>query len=151
MKRILFAGIILAGFISSCSVVKTTPRTLSTFKSNIIIKPLVAEVEVDINKKIEATAVVSRKQSIEDAKEMAKWNALERSGADIIVDPVYHITIKGPSTTCTVTGYYGKYVKIETVDNTDIENLNLYLQSENSSSSGSGSVVSKLRKLKKKN
>lgn len=149
MKRLLFSTIILAGILSSCSIVKTTPRTLNTFKSNIIIKPLVAEVEVDINKKIEATAVVTRKQSIDDAKEMAKWNALERSGADIIVDPVYHITI-GNNITATVTGYFGRYVKIETVDNADIDNLNLYLQQENSSS-GSGSVVSKLRKLKNKN
>lgn len=147
MKKNILVGLAVLGLMSSCSIIKTTPRTVETYNSNIIIKPLVAEVEVDVNKKITATAVVTQGNE-EQAKEMAKWQAIQDSGADIIVDPVYHITISAGKITCTVTGYYGKYTKIETVSSEDVENLNMYMQSENSAG-GKGSVVTKLKKLKK--
>lgn len=147
MRNTILLGMAVLTLMSSCSIVKTTPRTVETYNSNIIIKPLVAEVEVDVNKKITATVVVTNGNE-ESAKELAKWQALQDSGADIIVDPVYHITIVGSKITATVTGYYGKYVKIETVSAEEVENLNMYIQSDNSDS-GKGSVVTKLKKLNK--
>ncbi|MCB9187805.1 MAG: hypothetical protein H6599_00850 [Flavobacteriales bacterium] len=150
MKKNILLGVAVLGLMSSCSMIKTTkttPRTVETYNSNIIIKPLVAEVEVDVNKKITATVTVTSGTE-ESAKELAKWQAIQDSGADIIVDPVYHTTILGAKITTTVTGYYGKYVKIETVSSEDVENLNMYMQSENGDG-GKGSVVTKLKKLKK--
>jgi hypothetical protein len=146
MKKYIYTAIALTGLVS-CSIVKSTPRTVETYNSNIIIKPLVAEVEVDVNKKITATGT-SLTGNEDAAKEMAKWQAIQDSGADIIIDPVYHITISGKRVTATVTGYYGKYTKIETIRAEDTEKLNMYMQTE--SSGNSGSTVTKLKKLSKK-
>jgi hypothetical protein len=147
MKKNILLGLAFVGLMSSCGllkITKSTPRTVETYNSNIIIKPLVAEVEVDVNKKITATGI-SLSGNEEAAKEMAKWQAIQDSGADIIIDPVYHITIVGKKVTAVVTGYFGKYTKIETVTSTEVENLNMYVQP----SGGSASVVTKLKKLKK--
>jgi hypothetical protein len=150
MKITIITSVLFIAFLTSCSVIKTTPRTVETYNSNIIIKPLIAEVEVDVNKKITAEGV-NKKANVEAAKEMAKWNAIQVSGADIIVDPVYYIKTTGKTVVVTVTGYYGKYVKIESVKNEDIEKLNTFMESGNAGGSSSGtSIVSKLKKINKK-
>ncbi len=150
MKITLITGVVSVALLASCSIIKTTPRTVETYNSNIIVKPLIAEVEVDVNKKITAEGI-NKKGQVDAAKEIAKWNAIQASGADIIVDPVYHIKITGKTVVATVTGYYGKYTKIESVKNEDIEKLNTFMESGNSNSGGSGSsVVSKLKKINKK-
>lgn len=146
MKKNIILGLAFVGLMSSCSIIKSTPRTVETYNSNIIIKPLVAEVEVDVNKKITATGV-STTGNEDAAKEMAKWQAIQDSGADIIIDPVYHITITGKKVTATVTGYFGKYTKIETVSSSEVENLNMYVQP--AAGGSKGSVITKLKKLKK--
>ncbi|MCB9224030.1 MAG: hypothetical protein R2780_06490 [Crocinitomicaceae bacterium] len=148
-KLIIVLAIGLFSFgLTSCKVVRTSPRTIEAYKSKIIIKPLLAEVEVDLTKKI--TGVSSgKKVSVDDLKEMAKWDACEKSGADIIIDPVYKVTSTFLKTTVEVTGFYGKYVSIETVKEADLEKLEFYTTPSGSSEKQGGSVLTKLKKLKK--
>ena len=98
---------------------KKTTRELSVAKSNIYQKSLIGDLQVDINKKITGIGV-SKIGNEEDAKNLAKWNAIERSGADAIVDPVYSITLSGKNVTANVTGYYGKFKSIELATTDDL-------------------------------
>ena len=152
MKKVVIGSFVVLGLLGlqSCKVMKsttTTPRTIESYETKILIKPLVAEVEVNVSKKITGTATI-KTGKVEDAKELAKWNALEASGADIIVDPVYKVTVQGMIVTAEVTGFFGKYTKISTVEDEDIEKLDYYTVPNNSNGDGKGSVVTKLKKLK---
>lgn len=146
-SKLLFSIAVIAFTLASCTTIRTTPRMIDAHDSKIIIKPLLAEVEVDLNKKITGTAT-ARNMSADDVKELAKWDAITKSGADIIVDPVFKISTTWRTTTVEVTGFFGKYTSIKTVEESDLENLDLYTTPSNSS--GGGSVLSKLKKLKKK-
>jgi hypothetical protein len=147
-KLLLVATVaFLAVGMTSCKIVRTSPRTIEAHKSKIIIKPLLAEVEVDLTKKITGTAS-GKKVSVDDLKEMAKWDACEKAGADIIIDPVFKITSTFMRTTVEVTGFYGKYVSIETVKETDLEKLEFYTAPSGGSQNqqGGGSILKKLKK-----
>ncbi|MEX1002504.1 MAG: hypothetical protein WDZ35_10360 [Crocinitomicaceae bacterium] len=157
MKKSKYAVITMAFsllIMTSCSVVmqKTTaePRTIEANETRIVIKPLLAEVEVDVTKKITGTATI-KGGTPEQAKELAKWDAIEKSGADIIVDPMYKVTTTSTTITAEVIGFFGKYKKISTVEDKDLENLDLYtVPSGGGGEAGKGTVMSRLNKLKKK-
>jgi hypothetical protein len=154
-KLIVTTGIILALIVSlsSCAVTGTrttaTPRTIEANQGRIIVKPLIAEVEVDVNKKIEGSAT-NTKGDVESAKQLAKWEALNKSGADIIVDPVYYITTTTMTVQVKVVGFYGKYVSVETIEDTELDKLNLYIGNTGSKGevSTNKSLKNKLNKIK---
>ncbi len=146
MKKILI--IALSGVLfTSCIATKSrtvTNRTIKSSYQNIVIKPLVADVSVDITKKITGSATV-KNGNVEQAKDLAKWNAIETSGADIIVDPIYDVTVSGITVDAKVVGFFGKYEKIETISDADLEKLELY---QINTKNKEASVVNKLEKLK---
>lgn len=155
-KLILSTGIIatLILALGSCALptaintTTATPRTIEASKGRIIVKPLIAEVDVDVNKKIEGSSS-NTSGDIESAKQLAKWEALTKSGADIIVDPVYYINQNGSNVTVRVIGFYGKYVSVETIEDTELDKLNLYIgTTENGEMSTNKSLKNKLNKLK---
>jgi len=145
--RKLLMFLIAGSMLTSCGVTKSrtvTNRTINASYQNIVIKPLVAEVDVDITKKITGTATV-KNGNVEQAKDLAKWNAIETSGADIIIDPIFDITVNSLTVEAKVVGFFGKYTKIETIGDEDLEKLELY---QINSKKKEGSVVNKLEKLK---
>jgi hypothetical protein len=144
-KHSLLIGAMLMLGVSSCST-SATPRTIRANNTNVIVKPLLAEVEVDVNKKITGTA---KAKSLSDAKEMAKWNAMESSGADIVVDPIYKINQVFKKFEVTVTGFHGKYVKVSTVPDSEINKLEMYSGPKEVNTGGS--VITRLKKVKNKN
>lgn len=127
-NKTIFCVVIMSGLLSSCSITKTTPRTLEINQPKVMVKPMIAEVKVDVSKKISGQAI--SKLNEEAAKEQAKWNAIEKSGADMIVDPVYNIVVSGKSWNVTVTGFHGKYIEIKTASAEEIEQLEYLLPSE---------------------
>jgi len=158
MKRKLLLSLsvaVIAISMASCTVTKATNRTINAYDSQIIVKPLLAEVEVDLNKKINGTAS-ARKMPVREVKELAKWDALSKSGADIIIDPVYKITTSGlfkwnKMVTVEVIGFYGKYTDISIADAEDLKQMELYnipSGGGSGSSGGGGGILSKLKKLK---
>lgn len=145
MKKVVIIALI--GMVTvSCSMSRrtVTNRTINASSQNIIVKPLVAEVQVDITRKISGTGVVTN-GNVNDAKELAKWNAINSSGADIIVDPIYDVSIKGMTVEAKVVGFFGKYVKIETVKDEDLDKIELY---KINNKKNEASVVNKLEKFK---
>lgn len=145
-KNLLFTISITVLLLSSCSVTKTTARTIEANKSMVIIKPLLAVVEVDINKKITGKVTVKRRKVLlSEAKELAKADAILKSGADIIIDPVFRIVSSFNNLTVEVTGFFGKYTKIAPIEGKDLENLELYQEKKGYEKGG---VTSRLVKLK---
>lgn len=159
MKRRILGFLLIAFVIGSCTTVRVTSRTIDASRNDIIVKPMLAEVEVDLNKKVTGTATIrglikSKKTPISQIKKLAHWDACEKSGADIIVDPVYKITKKIGSVTVEVFGFYGKYKSVETVQPAELENLNLYTMPSGSGGIGGGTeggggfLKRKLKKMK---
>ncbi len=77
--------------------------------------PTVVDIEVNMEKKVEATS--NRVDGVDNAINNAYYKALEKSGADVIVDPVYMVEttgqlgIFGGKSIATISGFTGTYVK----------------------------------------
>lgn len=98
----------------SCTVKKYGSREQDIVNQTIFTRPMVADVDVNVNKKIEGYA---EDKVLDDAKSKARHDALTKSGADIIVDPVY--SYEKPmygKYKVTVQGYYGKYTDVRPMD-----------------------------------
>jgi len=90
-------------------------------------RPLIANLNVNIDKKVEGEVYLKgRGDLIEAGKLGALADALNKSGADVVVDPIYEITKKGRKMTCKVTGYYADYSNVTTITREDIELMKLY-------------------------
>ncbi len=113
-KRILFMFLAVAMIVVSCTVRKYGSREQDIVNQTIFTRPMVADVDVNVNKKIEGYA---EDKALADAKSKARHDALTKSGADIIVDPVY--SYEKPmygKYKVTVQGYYGKYTSVKPMD-----------------------------------
>jgi hypothetical protein len=114
-----FSLSLLLLFVASCSVRQTTVREINVSETTVYQKTMIAELTVDVTKKIKGTATVSN-GNIDNAKELAKWNAIQESGADAIADPIFSVTKNGPTVVAEVVGFYGKYKSINIASKQDM-------------------------------
>ena len=113
-KSLLVTGITFSVilFLSSCKMVRVhTADAQDVSKTHIIQMPLVADLEVDMTRKVTGTAKLN-KSSKEFVKMTAMADALKNSGADVIVEPSYDITYRRKSVEVVVTGFAAKYKNI---------------------------------------
>ncbi|UKN02132.1 hypothetical protein K6119_01200 [Paracrocinitomix mangrovi] len=121
-KLLLLPALFLSLLVVSCgSTKRATDRTIDRSESSVRQKTLIGEFKVDLTKKIKGTSVV-KNGSMEDAKNLAKWDAIEKSGAHAIVDPIFDFDISGRTISCNVSGYFAKFDKIETATEQDLLN-----------------------------
>jgi len=113
--------------------------------------PTVVDVKVNMDKKVEATS--NRIKGVNNAINNAYFKALEKSGADVIVDPVYKVETSGSfwlfggKSIATISGFTGTYLNSRklteamselegiTLDETETAILLLYGTTNSSSSS----------------
>ena len=95
--------------LSGCSSIKYSYRQVEIPEQNLLVMPVLVDVDVDLNTKVTATS--PKVKGVKEALSTAYYYALEKSGADVIVDPVYKIKTTGHKSVATVTGFYGKYTK----------------------------------------
>lgn len=146
MKRLYLLILSATLILGSCSVRTTTSREIKTAKTGVYQKKLIADLEVDVTKKITGSAVVKlkgndqvdvklgRSKSLyERAMNIAKWDAVEKSNADAIADPIFNITQTGNKVTVEVQGFYAKYKSIDIATNDD---LMLYIETQLSMGGG---------------
>ena len=151
-SRILLLAVVAGLAFTSCVSHQYRSRGMAAPETNITIKPMVAEIEVDLSKKITAKVTkvaILPNLKVGEAKAQAKWKALEESGADVLVDAVWHVTI-GPFfiVSAEVTGFYGKYVYIKVAEDDQLEKLEMYNKYQSSSKGGGKtSILQKLKKL----
>lgn len=111
--------LVLSTSLISCSKSYVSHRSVNIQRKDLITNSLVADVSVDLQKKI--TAESGRKNNINLAMDDAYFNAITNNKIDILVDPVYNITttprilIFGGKAIATVTGFPGKYTSTKPI------------------------------------
>lgn len=124
MKKIALSLILGGIILSSCSTKMYTTRTATIDRQSIPSTPLIAEVKADVKTKVTGEATTKgRSASVSMAKELATYDAMQKSGADFIVDPIYEIKVKGNKAVAKVTGYKGTYVEIRKPTEDDMNNM----------------------------
>lgn len=129
-KNLLVSSIV---FITACS---TTNKINTTYyetrqqpinKGSIPYNPVIADLKVDVDKKITGTAIRQvdylNNTEIENTKQQALYNAITNSGADLIIDPIFKITANNNdgrdqkvTIQAEVSGFYGKYTNVHKMD-----------------------------------
>jgi hypothetical protein len=109
--------VVLVG-LTSCSTMNKKYATIDADgvrKSGFIMaKPQVADIAVE-KRKIEGKAAIKNSMymggggPIEAAKNLAVLDAVNKGGADLIVNPMFEVDNNGSTTTATVSGFAGKY------------------------------------------
>jgi hypothetical protein len=104
--------------LSSCSTMNKKYATIDADdvrKSGFIMaKPQVADITVE-KRKIEGKAAIKNSMYMgnggpnEAAKNLAVLDAVNKGGADLIVNPMFEVDNNGQTTTATVSGFAGKY------------------------------------------
>lgn len=133
MKIIILA--IFCALLSSCSFTTHQNRVSNVQKRSIIAQPVVVDIKVDFTKKVSGEGVG---KVIEVAKQAALSAAMETSGADVIVEPLYSVQHLSGSYKVKVVGFFAKYenprtfleVIKETNNNGSLEKLLDYLNPE---------------------
>lgn len=97
--------------LGSCKAKKYMAYDQYITKTPMLQSPMIAEVDVDLTKKVSAFVRVY-KSNEENAKQAALWEAMKNSGCDAVVHPVYEITFGRKVIEVNVSGYYGKYKNI---------------------------------------
>ena len=115
MRKLLsvFAMVLVAVLLSSCTSTIYSSRQAWIPEKDLLVMPTVVDIEVDMENKVEATS--NRVEGVDNAINNAYYKALEKSGADVIVDPVYKVETTGfgrfgGKSIATITGFTGKYV-----------------------------------------
>lgn len=118
MRKNLFL-VSLSILLFSCSKSFVSHRSVNIQRKDLIPNTIVADVSVDLQKKISAES--SKKNNIALAMDDAYYNALINNKVDILVDPVYSITTTpkilffGGKAIATVTGYPGKFTSTKPI------------------------------------
>lgn len=159
MKKIhyiLMMAIFAGAIATSCSSKIYSTRQTPILRESIPANPIIADMEVDITKKVTGEAMVKGgSATIDNAKQMALWKAMEDNSADVIVDPIFALVIKSgifrKKITATVMGYKGKYTDVHVASEKEIKNLLIYREAQpmflqRDGSAGKGKFFSKFMK-----
>lgn len=133
--------IIVALFMSSCSQmtfnkINTTvyeTRQQDIKKGAIPYNPVIADLKVDLDKKITGSSIrqvtAYNEFELENTKQASLYNAVTNSGADVVVDPIFKVNItnnNGKDDKITiqseVSGFFGKYTSIHKADANELAN-----------------------------
>jgi hypothetical protein len=111
-------GMSLLLMLASCA---STNRKYATIDADdvrksgfIMAKPQVADISVE-KRKIEGKAAIKNSMYMggggpsEAAKNLAVLDAMNKGGADLIVNPMFEVDNNGKTTTASVSGFAGKY------------------------------------------
>lgn len=134
---LLITGTII--LLSSCTKHITTSRFVNNDVAPISTRPLMLNLDVNLNKKINGKATkIGLFNSVEEAKESARWDAVTTNSADVIVAPIYSIKKSLFFIEAKVTGLYGVYTSIETIDKKDEYEEMFYIDSTKSNRAKGG-------------
>ncbi|MEZ5196711.1 MAG: hypothetical protein R2764_10005 [Bacteroidales bacterium] len=106
ITSIIFATVIIT-MITGCSSLKYSYRQVEIPEQNLLVTPVLVDLNVNLEQRV--TASSPKVKGVNDAISTAYYMALENSGADVIIDPVYKVKSSGKKSIATVSGFYGKY------------------------------------------
>jgi hypothetical protein len=108
-------------FFTGCSprITTNTTKTLDIYGAGVIQYPVIAELNVSENQ-ITGRASANDGESLEVVKKNALIDALNKSNADILVEPVYKTIRQGRRATAEVSGFPATYVNFRSATEQDI-------------------------------
>ena len=117
-------GLVLLAVVglSSCSTTSTrvqSSRTTEIYGPGVLHLPVVADLNVR-EEKVSATVTGSTSGSTKELRDLALAEALEKAGADVLVEPVFESESTGTRITITVTGYPATYENFRQATHDDI-------------------------------
>jgi len=132
---------------SACSVTNKINSSVYTTRQQPINRealpynPMIADLKVDADKKISGTAIrqvdFATDAEVDNTKQLALYNAMANSGADVVIDPIFKVNIsnnEGKDRKITiqadVNGYFAKYTSIHKADTTELKSLKLYRKAQ---------------------
>ena len=123
MKKQSILFVIAAYFLlSSCAVVTSnTVKTQDVYETGVLHSTVVANLDVKAAK-VTGTAM-GQSTEVAKLKTDAAAQAIEKAGADILVEPRYKIETVSSRTTVTATGYPATYKNFRTMTEEDKELL----------------------------
>ena len=124
MKLQIYTLLILPAILltsSACTTPQTTitTKSMDIYGSGVIQQPIIAEMQVSTNK-VTGRASSNRAGSLHELKQRALADALSRSRADIIVEPIYETVRDGNRVSATVRGFPAVYVNFRPITDADI-------------------------------
>ena len=119
MKKLRLIVIAISVLLTSCSVLKTSSiKTFDIHDTGVVQTPVL--VDLDVNEaKVTGTAE-GDKDDLKQIKEDAILDALESSGADVLVEPRFKTVTHRGKTVVTVTGYPAVYKNFRPLTNDEI-------------------------------
>jgi len=114
--------------LTSCVPTKakyTTAKSVDINLTGIIQKPVVVDLDVKENKVSGTATENSEFASIETVKQAAIVDAVKKSNADILVEPMFTTETIGNKITVTVIGFPANYKNFRSIKHEDIELLNV--------------------------
>ena len=108
-------------FFTGCSprITTDTTKTLDIYGAGVIQYPVIAELNVSENQ-VTGRASANDGESLEVVKKNALIDALNKSNADILVEPVYKTIRQGRRATAEVSGFPATYVNFRSATEQDI-------------------------------
>lgn len=118
-----------------------TTRQQPINREAVPFNPVIADLKVDIDKKVTGSAIrqveLLNESEVDNTKQLSLYNAMTSSGADVVVDPIFKVEItnnngkdKKVTIQSDVSGYYGKYTSVHKADTTELKTLMLFRQAQ---------------------
>jgi hypothetical protein len=130
---------LIALVLGACSSTKvyTSANSQEIVQNGIIQQPKIAYLTVDAKHKITGKSSIKAKTtscpSIDDMKEQAEYDALKTNGFDVIIEPIFKVTVidhwKTREISVEVEGFPGKYTDFKDMKDISVEDreaLKLY-------------------------
>ena len=109
--------------LSACSRFHTsTMRTMDIYGPGVLQKPVIADLNV-VETRIQGSVTGRKSKGIDNLKQMAVLDALQKSKADVLVEPSFDITRVGRKVTVTATGFPATYANFHSIKSDEVELL----------------------------
>lgn len=122
MKKLISLLLILSLIAISCTTMEqaSTTKVMDIYGVGVIQYPVVGEMDVDINKVTGTVESSNASVNINSLKVSAVNNAIKKSNADILIEPIFDIVKDGRQTTVTVTGFPATYTNFRPITLADV-------------------------------
>lgn len=107
IRGLLFA-MLISTFLASCAVIEKTAKTMDIYGAGVIQNPVLVDLDVK-ETKVSGSATGGIGTALENIKQYAVTDALNKANADILVQPKFEIETSEGQSTVTVTGFPATY------------------------------------------
>ncbi len=110
--KIIFFSILMTIFTSCTTIKTTTNKVMDIYGAGVVQTPVIVDLEVKDTKVVGTASGVEGEEIV---KQKAIEDAVNKSNADVLVEPRFKIENAGGRVTATVTAYPANYKNFRTV------------------------------------